>query len=226
MTTDVRFQLFVKAGKDGKGVGDCPFSQRANMYIRMTLKDSDFEIIPVNTVDKPEYFLKINADGKVPVLVDGQNGNKIIPDSAEITQYLNKLFPKPECQQGYSGPGCDSATGIFPKFAAMMKNKDESMNNELMQTLFSELGKLNQYLLSKECSGDLLLCDNLCDLDCEVLPKLRHVQVAGGHYKDFKIPEDYEALNDYIKCGESSDIFRCTCPADEEIIWGWSKFFT
>lgn len=226
MASSARFQLFVKAGHDGKCVGDCPFSQRANMYVHLTLKDSDFEITPINTIDKPEFFLKINPEGKVPVLIDRQAGNKIVPDSAEITKYLNGIYPKPELQQGYSGSGDACAAGIFPKFAAMMKNKDVSKDAELNQALLDELKKLNDYLVTKNCSGNFLLCGNLCELDCQVLPKLRHVQVAGGHFKNFKIPEEYTALHEYIKRGESSDIFKSTCAADEEFIWGWSKFFS
>ncbi|XP_045160390.2 uncharacterized protein LOC123525413 isoform X2 [Mercenaria mercenaria] len=225
MASDARFQLFVKAGKDGKCVGDCPFSQRANMYAHLTLKKNEFEITPVNTNNKPDYFLKINREGKVPVLVDRQQGNKVISDSAEITKYINELYPKPALKQGYTGPGDACTGGIFPKFAAMMKNKDESKDSELKQALIDELKKLNDYLTNKECSGNFLLCDNLCELDCQVLPKLRHVQVAGDYYKKFKIPEDFTALQEYIKQGESSDIFKSTCAPDEEFIWGWSKFF-
>lgn len=226
MTSEARFQLYVKAGKDGKCVGDCPFSQRTNMYARLTLKEDELEIIPVNTIDKPEYFLKINPDGKVPVLIDRQKGNKVIADSAEIIKYINECFPKPELQREYSGPCVEAAAGIFPKFAAMMKNKEESKESELKEALLAELKKLDDYLANKGCSGDFLLCDSLCELDCQVLPKLRHVQVAGGHYKNFNIPEDFSALNAYIKRGEACDIFKRTCPSDEEFVWGWSKFFT
>lgn len=225
MSTEARFQLFVKAGKDGKCVGDCPFSQRVNMYAHLTLNESDVEISTINTSDKPEYFLKLNPEGKVPVLIDRQNDNKIIPDSSEITQYLNKLFPKPEVQQGYSGPANEASSGIFPKFAAMMKNKDSSMDDEVKANLVAELNKLNDFLAANNDSK-YLLCNNVCELDCQVLPKLRHVQIAGAYYKNFNIPEEFTELKQYIQNGEADVAFRSTCPADDEIVWGWSKFFT
>ncbi|KAL4235581.1 Chloride intracellular channel protein 1 [Mactra antiquata] len=225
MSTEARFQLFVKAGKDGKSIGDCPFSQRVNMFTGLTLNNSDVEIIPINTSDKPDYFLKLNPEGKVPVLVDRHNNNKIIPDSGEITRYINELFPKPEVHQGYSGPAIDAASGIFPKFAAMMTNKDSSKNEELKANLVAELRKLNDFLAAN-INNKYLLCDNVCELDCQVLPKLRHIQVAGTFYKSFNIPEEFTTLTRYIKEGEACDVFKNSCPPDEEIIWGWSKFFT
>lgn len=95
MSNMARFQLFVKAGEDGVCLGDCPFSQRVSMYARMAVKPDSIDVIPVNTSDKPESFLKLNPEGKVPVLVDREKENKVIPDSAEIVKYLNELSPNP-----------------------------------------------------------------------------------------------------------------------------------
>lgn len=118
-------------------------------------------------------------------------------------------------------------SGIFPKFAAMMKNKDPSKDGELKEALTAELTKLNTYLTEQRGSDDcFMLSDNLCELDCQILPKLRHIQVAGKHYKNYEIPEELSALKKYIKCGEESKVFKDTCPPDKEILWGWGKFFT
>lgn len=127
----------------------------------------------------------------------------------------------------YSGPGAEAVSGIFPKFAAMMKNKDPAKDAELKDALTSELAKLNTYLAENRKSEDqLLLCQDLCELDCQILPKLRHVQVAGSYFKQYEIPQNFTALKDYIRCGETNTPFKETCPPDKEIIWGWSKFFS
>ena len=93
MSGQARFQLYVKAGEDGTSLGDCPFSHRVAMFAQMSVKPENIEFIPVNTVNKPESFLKLNPEGKVPVLVDRENGAKVVPDSAEIVKYLNELSP-------------------------------------------------------------------------------------------------------------------------------------
>ncbi|WAR23063.1 CLIC2-like protein [Mya arenaria] len=217
-----RFQLLVIAGQDGKCVGDCPFSQRANMFSKLVLNPEDIDVTPVSTVDKPGWFLKLYPDGKVPVLIDRTERNKIVPDSEEIVKYLSTLFSKPELvPSGFEG----IPTAFFPKFAALMKNKDKDKDHQLRVELTAELGKLNSYIESRNSSTEYLMCDKLTEADCQVLPKLRHVQVAGRHYKNYEIPGEFSALNAYIKCGEESLVFRQTCPADEEFIWGWSKFF-
>lgn len=95
MSGPARFQLYVKAGQDGVCLGDCPFSHRVTMYAKMTVKPDFLEVLPVNTMDKPDSFLKLNPEGKVPVLVDRGCGNKVIADSGEIVKYLNELFPNP-----------------------------------------------------------------------------------------------------------------------------------
>lgn len=95
MAGQARFLLYVKAGQDGISVGDCPFSHRVAMVAKMAIKPQLLEIVPVNTTEKPESFLKLNPEGKVPVLVDREQGNKVVADSGEIAKYLNDVSPNP-----------------------------------------------------------------------------------------------------------------------------------
>lgn len=92
MSSSTRFQLIVKAGEDGQSFGDCPFSQRACMFANFTTNPGDVEVKTVNLVDKPDWFLKVNPEGKAPVLIDRQE-NKIIPDSGDIVNYIAGLYP-------------------------------------------------------------------------------------------------------------------------------------
>lgn len=108
-----------------------------------------------------------------------------------------------------------------------MKNKDPAKDAEVKESLTAELSKLNSFLEKQRGSSDIyILCGKLSELDCQVLPKLRHLQVAGRHYKNYEIPDEFGALRDYIKCGEEDTVFQSTCPPDKEILWGWSKFFS
>lgn len=222
MSGSKRFVLYVKAGRDGISFGDCPFSHRAyNMYA--TLKMSgQFQLVMIDTTNKPDSFLQINPDGKVPLLVDKEKDNKIITDSGDITAYIDHEFPEPDLQQSYGGPGVAAMSGIFGKFAYFFKNKDDSLEQRAKLDLINELKKLDDFLSSPDNKGRFMLSDTFCEIDCTILPKLRHVQVAGS-MKDFFIPKEFSALRGYIGRGESYDVFKSTCPPDAEIQHGWGR---
>lgn len=69
-------------------------SQRALWVLNEV--DADFEYVSVNLLEgehkRPE-FLNINPAGRVPVLVDG---DRVIPESAAIVQYLAEKYPEKE----------------------------------------------------------------------------------------------------------------------------------
>lgn len=121
--------------------------------------------------------------------------------------------------------GSQVPTGFFGRLVTLMKNKEPEKEAQLHEDLTSELQKLNDYLAARTTPGSYLAGDRISDLDCQVLPKLRHVEVAGRHYKNYEIPSKLSALKNYMK-NEGCDVFKNTCPADSDIIWGWSKFFT
>ncbi|XP_046565993.1 glutathione S-transferase DHAR1, mitochondrial-like isoform X2 [Haliotis rubra] len=217
-----RFEMYVKAGSDGKNIGDCPFSQRVYMYSQLKIPSELVTVIPVDITNKSEEFLKLNPEGKVPVLVDHEK-NKVIADSGTITGYIHDSFPSPDLHQTYSGPAVEASGGVFGKLAALLKNSDLASIPKLKEDLERELRTLDDYLNCADCKGGFLVSDRICELDCAILPKLRHVQVAGMYFQGFQIPEDCVALLDYIRKGESTDVFKQTCPKDEEIINGWSR---
>lgn len=220
MSGSERFVLYVKAGSNGVSFGDCPFSQRVFMYATLKIPGK-FWYVTVDCSNKPDSFLKVNPDGKVPVLVD-KTKNKTITDSGDITAYIDHEFPEPDLQQNYSGPGQQAVSDLFGKFATFFTNKDESASEKLRSDVIDELRKIDSFLLSSNHKGKFMLSDTLCEIDCAVLPKLRHVQVAGS-MKDFKIPEELAALRTYIKHGEAHYIFKLTCPPDVEIQRGWTR---
>ena len=122
---------------------------------------------------------------------------------------------------GYTGAARDATDGVFGKLAVLLKSSPTDEVEKLTAALTAEFIKCNEYLAS--ITHKYLLCDSLSDIDCSVLPKLRHVQVAGKHFRDFNIPEQCNALIEYIRHGEATDEFKQTCPKDSEIIHGWSQ---
>ena len=219
--SEPRFHLYMKASRNGTGIGDCPFSQRSHMFCHLKRLHADIKIVPVDFTVKPAEFLKLTPKGTTPVLVDTQTDH-VITDSADISKYLDDLFPESEKLE-YDAAALIAIAGVYPKLVAYIKNKDPSAEEKVKAALIDDLRKVNDFLKTEGSPGKYLVYDRLCDLDCQILPKLRHVQVAGKHFKGFEIPEEFQDLKEYIKAGESHDVFRSTCCPDEEIIHGWKR---
>lgn len=82
--------LCPQASPDGRSLGDCPFTQRANLALK--LKKVNTSLVLINLSDKPEWFKKLTPAGSVPVL---EFGNETITDSMEAVRYLDKTHPTP-----------------------------------------------------------------------------------------------------------------------------------
>ncbi|KAL0762895.1 hypothetical protein Bca101_079046 [Brassica carinata] len=71
-------------------LGDCPFCQR--VLLTMEEKHVPYDMKMVDLSNKPEWFLKICAEGKVPVV---KFDEKWVPDSDVITQTLEDKYHEP-----------------------------------------------------------------------------------------------------------------------------------
>ncbi|EGW13751.1 Glutathione S-transferase omega-1 [Cricetulus griseus] len=67
----------------------CPFAQRALMVLKA--KGIRHEIVNINLKNKPEWFLKKNPTGLVPVLEDSKG--RLISESVIICEYLDEAYP-------------------------------------------------------------------------------------------------------------------------------------
>jgi len=68
-----------------------PFSQRCRFVLFE--KDMDFQVIDVDVLNKPEQLALIDADNKVPVLVER---DLILSDANIINEYIDERFPHPQ----------------------------------------------------------------------------------------------------------------------------------
>lgn len=68
----------------------CPFAQRTRILLR--LKEIPFELTEIDfSKPKPDWFLKLNPLGQVPVIV---HEGKAINESSVIGEYLEDVFPE------------------------------------------------------------------------------------------------------------------------------------
>ncbi|KAK8532315.1 hypothetical protein V6N12_053759 [Hibiscus sabdariffa] len=71
-------------------LGDCPFCQR--VLLTMEEKHLPYDMKLVDLSNKPEWFLQISPEGKVPVAKFDENW---VPDSDVIAQTLEEKYPEP-----------------------------------------------------------------------------------------------------------------------------------
>ena len=77
---------------------------------------------------------------------------------------------------------------VYSKFKLMLIKKDDNSKNSLV----SQLTKINLHLDGKGVR--FLTGDTMCCFDCELMPKLQHIRVAGKNFAEFEIPSSLEAL--------------------------------
>ncbi|MCB0327112.1 MAG: glutathione S-transferase family protein [Bdellovibrionales bacterium] len=68
----------------------CPFAMRVRMVLHE--KGLDFETLEENLRNFSEELKKMHPEAKVPVLI---HGDKVLYESAIITEYLDETFPTP-----------------------------------------------------------------------------------------------------------------------------------
>ena len=126
---------------------------------------------------------------------------------------------------------------LYSKLKLMLVKKDENKNNALLV----HLQKINDHLAAR--GTRFLTGDTMCCFDCELMPRLQHIRVAGKYFVDFDIPVsefgDHGGVVE-MKCGFVTlcfflqkhltalwrymyhmyqlDAFTQSCPADQDII--------
>ncbi|KAH7307755.1 hypothetical protein KP509_22G075700 [Ceratopteris richardii] len=205
-------EVLVKAATgEPEKLGDCPFSQR--VLLTLEEKKVPYTLKLVDLSNKPDWFTEVNPEGKVPVI---KHEGKWVPDSDVITQIIEEKFPEPPLQT----PAEKASAGgkVFPCFVKFLKSKDSSDGTE--EALVAELKSLNEHL--KE-HGPYIAGENVTAADLSLSPKLLHLKVALGHYKNWSIPSDLTYLLTYIETVHARESFTKTRAADEYIVAGWAK---
>merc|ERR1711988_514643 len=101
---------------------------------------------------------------------------------------------------------------VYSKFKLMLLKRDDLSKKALTNTLI----KIDEMLASK--GTRFLTGDTMCCFDCELMPKLQHIRVAGAFFAEFHIPGDLRALWSYYGEMYKLDAFTQSCPADQDII--------
>ncbi|CDP00026.1 unnamed protein product [Coffea canephora] len=203
-------EVCVKAAAGAPDIlGDCPFCHR--ILLTLEVKKVPYKLHLINTDDKPQWFLAVNPEGKVPVI---KFDDKWISDSDVIVGIIAEKYPEPPLS---APPEASSvASKIFPAFVKFLKSKDPNDGTE--QALVEELKALDEHL---KAHGPYINGEKISAVDLSLAPKLYHLETTLDHFKGWKIPENLAHLHNYIKLVFSWETFDKTKAAKEHVIAGW-----
>ncbi|XP_026418826.1 glutathione S-transferase DHAR2-like [Papaver somniferum] len=191
-------------------LGDCPFTQR--VLLTLEEKNISYQMHLIDVSNKPQWFLEVNPEGKVPVVkFDG----KWVPDSDVITQILEEKYPEPSLvtPSEYASVG----SKIFGTFVTFLKSKDAIDGSE--QALIFELFALDKHL---KTHGPFVNGEKVSAVDLSLAPKLYHLEVALEHFKSWSVPENLAHVRNYTKLLFSRESFIKTVTSDKKyVIAGW-----
>lgn len=71
---------------------------------------------------------------------------------------------------------------VYSKLKLMLLKREEQRNASLL----AHLKKINDHLATR--ASRFLTGDTICCFDCELMPRLQHIRVAGKYFADFEIP--------------------------------------
>ncbi|ESQ41664.1 hypothetical protein EUTSA_v10014453mg [Eutrema salsugineum] len=177
----------------------------------MEEKHVPYDMRMVDLSNKPEWFLQISPEGKVPVV---KFDEKWVPDSDVITQSLEEKYPEPPL----ATPPEKASVGskIFSTFIGFLKSKDPGDGTE--QVLLDELSTFNDYI--KE-NGPFINGEKISAADLSLGPKLYHMKIALGHFKNWSVPDSLSFVKSYMENVFSRESFAKTRGQTEDVIAGW-----
>lgn len=226
--------LFIKAGSDRECIGCCPFSQR--LFMMLWLKGVVFNVTTVDKATKPKQLSNIGTGANPPFLLF--NGEELT-DFQKCEDYIEAelyppRYPKLACKHQQSN---SAGNNIFAKFSAFIKfsgNKNDPKRKMLETKLNDALRKFDQYMneplddeIDQNDDSDepqvsrrkFIDGDHMTIADCNMLPKLNMIRVAGKELLKYEIPDEFTGIARYLAAADDTEEFVNTCPDPDEIVW-------
>merc|ERR1712141_358567 len=180
-----------------------------DLYLLAELKTISLKITTVDMKRPPPDFRSNFEAAQPPILID--NGIAIL-ENDKIERHIMKAIPGGHNLFVADVEVVKMIENLYNKFKLMLVKRDEASKKSVMILL----QRINDTLASK--ATRFLTGETLCCFDCELMPKLQHIRVAGKFFVDFHIPGDLRAFWSYIGEMYKLDAFTQSCPADQDII--------
>lgn len=205
-------ELIIKASTiDGRRKGACLFCHEyfMDLYLLAELKSISLKITTVDMLKPPPDFRSNFEATPPPILLD--NGVAVL-ENEKIERHIMKNIPGGHNLFVQDKDVAKIMENIYSKFKIMLLKKDEASKSALL----GHLRKVNDHL--EKTGNRFLTGDTMCCFDCELMPKLQHIRVAGSFFADFIIPGELKSLWKYFGEMYQLDAFAQSCPADQDII--------
>lgn len=217
--------LYLKAGPDGKSVGDCPFAH----YVRMLLEEKglEYDVMPSTQETKPSWLVE-HYGGKMPAL---RHRKECYVESDVIADYLDFFFQEPALKgdKKSTDEAEEAVAGLFPAVAKYLKHTPDGDDDdvELKSNLENVLGNIETHLKKEGREGPFMVGngEKITLLDCSLAPKLYHMQVGLEAFKNnaIDVPKQFPAVQDYMNAVFGCSSFEKTTYPKETVTWGWGN---
>lgn len=205
-------ELIIKASTiDGRRKGACLFCQEyfMDLYLLAELKTISLKVTTVDMLKPPPDFRSNFEAAQPPILIDNRMA---ILENEKIERHIMKNIPGGHNLFVQDKEVATKIENIYSKFKLMLTKQDESTQNVLL----SNLKKIDEHLGMK--GTRFLTGDTMCCFDCELMPRLQHIRIAGKYFCEFEIPTTLSHLWRYMYHMYQLDAFVQSCPADQDII--------
>jgi hypothetical protein len=225
-------ELYVKAsGIDHRRIGACLFCQEfwMELYALYELGLIRVEVKTVNVNSEP--FKKHFLGAQPPILVEPEK-QITYSDNRELEGrifHIAKEFEVPLFEK-------DSAVekkieSLYRNFKAFLKYKTDydkqhhggQVSNDLPSSAQPTFNKLVEQLtgidkLLEQRGTRYLLGTSMTEYDCELMPRLHHIRIAGEYLCGVEMPHNLTHLWNYMLTAYRTAAFIESCPADQDII--------
>mmetsp|Transcript_10395 Transcript_10395/g.18179 ORF Transcript_10395/g.18179 Transcript_10395/m.18179 type:complete len:219 (-) Transcript_10395:647-1303(-) len=204
------------------GLHSCPFSERVRIVAAE--KGIPVEFISIEE-KKPDWFLEVSPSGTSPIL---EHNGRRLRESMAVIEYLEEAFPD-KVKLWPSDPmdrawarvhtaSCgDFYWGPYMKLLNAVEEPDRAAAKE---ALLQKLKTLNKTLISLSPQGPFFLGSAYSVVDAVFATWMERVQVIGGHYRAFEVPDvpELHRLNTWWHAVSSRSSFTDVRPQPDELI--------
>jgi len=210
-------ELIIKASTiDGRRKGACLFCQEyfMDLYLLAELKTISLKVTTVDMLKPPPDFRSNFEATPPPILID--SGLAVL-ENDKIERHIMKNIPGGHNLFVQDKEVALLIENVYSKFKLMLlKRCDNSA-----EVLARHLHAINEHLGRRNTR--FLTGDTMCCFDCELMPKLQHIRVAGQYFCSFSIAPTLTFLWRYLRNQYQLDAFTQSCPADQDIINHYKK---
>ena len=213
MENPPEIELVIKSSAiDGYRKSGCLFCQEyfMELFLMAELRRITLKVTLVDMLKPPEDFRQRFGTSQPPILIDAHT---TAIDNEDIQDYIKTKIPGAHNLFTQPKNVIKLIENVYSKFKVLLLRKDEASKERLL----ADLSKINAHLEST--GGQRFLSgDTICSSDCELMPRLQHIRIAGSVLTDFKIPLEYKGLWKYFEEMYSLPAFLQSCPFDQDIV--------